>query len=97
GELVRLLRAAGVAAERVRELDEALYGEQARRRDLLPERPSRRGTGVQVLATPYRLGRTPARVSGLIGEPGADGEAILAELGYAAPARAALRSQGVVL
>ncbi|MBI4082546.1 MAG: CoA transferase, partial [Candidatus Lambdaproteobacteria bacterium] len=46
GELVRLLRAAGVAAERVRELDEALYGEQARRRDLLPERPSRRGTGV---------------------------------------------------
>jgi crotonobetainyl-CoA:carnitine CoA-transferase CaiB-like acyl-CoA transferase len=80
----------------VRELGEALFGEQARRRELLPERPNRRGTPVKVLDARYRLDRAPAHRTGLIGEPGADGEAILAELGYPAPERAALRSLGVV-
>ncbi|MBI4081542.1 MAG: CoA transferase [Candidatus Lambdaproteobacteria bacterium] len=95
-EIAGCLRAAGIVAEPVRELDAVLDGEQVRRRGLLPALPDSQGTPVAVLDAPYRLERTPARVGRLIGETGADTGDILGELGYTAQERDALRAAGVV-
>ncbi len=96
-ELVARFQAAGLPAVRIRELREVLQGGLVTRRGLLIERPNRQGHPVKVLAPTYRLERTPARIERLIGEVGADTEAILSELGYGSADIANLRDTAIVL
>jgi crotonobetainyl-CoA:carnitine CoA-transferase CaiB-like acyl-CoA transferase len=89
------LQEAGLRAVRIEELPDVLFGPHVARRRLLPERSSRQGHPVNVLAPPYRLEGMPARLERHIGAIGADGEEVLGELGYTATDIAALRQAGV--
>ncbi len=94
--LAEAARAAGLDAERVLEPGEVLAGAQVAARGLLPKLPAAGGTTVRVLEGPLRLEKTPGRVRGTIGKPGADNGAILAGLGYGAAEIEALLAAGAI-
>lgn len=94
--LVARLTAAGLPAVRIPELDAVLAGPQVACRGLLLRQPDARGNAVPLLAPVHRLSRTPARITHLLDGPGADTDAILAELGYAPADIADLRRLNVV-
>jgi alpha-methylacyl-CoA racemase len=77
----------------VLDLDEAVLHEQARARDAYA--PVDGGPGVQPVVSP-RFSRSGTPVPGPAPEAGHDGDAVLAELGYAAERIAGLRAAGVV-
>jgi formyl-CoA transferase len=51
---------------------------------------------IELVGQAIKLSRTPAKLETAIGEPGADNDAILGELGYTGAAIAAMRAEGVI-
>jgi formyl-CoA transferase len=51
---------------------------------------------IEIVGQAIKLSRTPAKLETAIGEPGADNDAILADLGYTPDAIAAMRAEGVI-
>ena len=94
--LVSRLEAHGLAAVRIRELAEVLASDHVAERGLLHRLRNRNGNPVPVLAPPYRLEQTPARLERHIGGVGADTDPIRAELGYTPAQTAQLRHSGAI-
>jgi crotonobetainyl-CoA:carnitine CoA-transferase CaiB-like acyl-CoA transferase len=76
-------------------LEEALTGEQTAARGLVIPHEHPVAGPVSLLATPITLRNGAARIRFPAGRLGEDTDAILAELGYDAAARAGLRAEGV--
>jgi formyl-CoA transferase len=83
---------AGVPAGPISSVPEALDDAHARARGMVQEPAG----GVKALGNPVKMSRTPARIACAAPEPGADTDAILAELGLGAGEIATLRAQRVV-
>ncbi len=90
------LTAAGVPATRIRSIPELLTDPQALANGTLTTATHAGLGAVRFLGVPVRLAATPGRPPGPPPELGADGDAILAEGGYAAEDIARLRAAGVV-
>ncbi len=90
------LRAAGVPAGKVRGVGAALAAPETIARGMVRHVPHPTAGEIGMVASPLKLGRTP--VVEPIAPPllGADGDAVLAELGYEAERIAELRATGAI-
>ncbi len=88
--------AAGIPAGPIYTVAEALDDPHARARGMVQAYEHPRAGPVRVLGNPVKLSASPARLRVGAPELGQDTDAVLAALGYAADAVAALRRQGAV-
>ncbi len=90
------LSAAGVPASRVRDVGEALSGEQASALGIVQEFTSPDFGDYRAVASPIRFEHRPLRAGGASPLLGADTASVLAELGYDEATIAELSAEGVV-
>jgi len=95
-EWVERLSAAGYPAGPVLRIDEAFADPQVRHLGMVAVVPHATAGDVAVLRHPVTLTGTPASVRAAAAVPGADTEAVLAELGYDEAAIAGLVAEGAV-
>ncbi|HSE96012.1 MAG TPA: CaiB/BaiF CoA-transferase family protein [Methylomirabilota bacterium] len=95
-EWLGLLQATDVCAGPVLELDEVTRDRHLRARGVFAEVTHPTIGPMPQVAFPVRMSATPGRIERAAPDLGADSDAILASLGYSAPAIAALRKDGVV-
>lgn len=95
-EWLTLMEAAGVPAGPIYKMDEVFADPQVRHLGMAAAVPAPNGAETRLVATPIDLSRTPARVTRLLADQGADGEEILSEIGIGAAEFAELRKDKVI-
>jgi len=93
---VQVLNAAGVPCGPVYRVDEVFDDPQIRQQEMVLDVPHPGRGVVRMLGSPMKLSDTPCRARMPAPELGEHSEAVLAELGYAAAEREAMRAAGVV-
>jgi crotonobetainyl-CoA:carnitine CoA-transferase CaiB-like acyl-CoA transferase len=94
--LIEALDAAGVPCGPINSVPEVFDDPQVRHRGLLTSLPHASGVAVPQVASPIRFDGEVVMSDRAPPTLGADADAILHELGYAAPAIAQLRAQGII-
>lgn len=90
------LDAAGIPCGPIQDLAQVFASDQAKARALVIERPHGAGGTVRMTANPIKLSRTPIEHGAAPPLLGADGAAILDELGFSADQQQALVAAGVI-
>ena len=90
------LEAAGVPAGPIYRMDEVFADPQVQHLGVAQSVPHPRLGAVALVGQPIGLSRTPAELVAPLADKGADNDSILAELGLAGGAIAALRAEGVI-